>query len=173
VHSAPTLSPHTSEQARTDRGVLLLTCTAGLTLLLTGVGLFEGHVVYPSWRDLATFDDFAAYHRDYGRSLLPWLPFPLMVATGLNVWLIFRRPVSVPRALPIATLAGQAVIVAVTGALAIPLQVKLGTGGHTPAEIIDLVDRLIMVNYLRDVPGVAVAAGFVVMLHRTMRGAGR
>jgi hypothetical protein len=166
----PTLSRQRPERASADRGVLLLTGTAALTFVVTGAGLLEGHVVYPSWRDLATFSEFAAYHGDYGRSLLPWLPVPLLVATGLNAWLILRRPASVPRRLPLATLLGQMVVIAVTGALAIPLQQDLATAGHTPAEVVDLVDRLIRINYLREVPGLAVAAGFVVMLRHAIRG---
>ena len=140
---------------------------------ITGVGMFEGRVVYPSWLNLATFGDFAAYHADYGRSLLPWLPGPLLVATVLNVVLLRRRPVGVPRWAIVATLAAQLFVVGVTAGLAIPLQAQLGTAGHSPVEIPDLVERLIRVNPLREVPGLAVAAAFGWMLYRVLLGSRR
>ena len=43
------------------------------------------------------------------------------------------------------------------GALAIPCN-RPRDNGRTPAEVVDLVDRLIAVSYLREVPGLAVAA---------------
>lgn len=164
-----TLSRPGLDRANPARGALLLTTTAALTFFTAGAGMLEARAVYPSWRDLATFAEFATYHGDYGRALLPWLPLPLLVATGLNAWLVARHPPAVPRGLVVATLVGQGVVIAVTATLALPLQQQLATPGHTPAEIIELLDRLTRVGYLRDVPGLAVAGGFVVMLHRAVR----
>ena len=171
AHTSPFRSrPRFPNEAhpRLHRGSALLAVTASLVFFVTGVGMFEGRVVYPSWLDLATFGDFSAYHRAYGRSLLPWLPGPLVVATVLNVVLLHRRPVSVPRWAILATLAAQLLIVGVTVGLAIPLQVQLGTAGHSPDQITDLVERLIRVNPLREVPGLAVAAAFGWMLYRVL-----
>lgn len=100
--------------------------------------------------------------------LLPWLPLPLALATLFNGWLLVRRPAGVPRWLPVATLAGQLLVVGVTGALAIPLQQQLSTPGHSPAEIVALVDRLVVVGWVREVPGLAVAAGYLVMLRAAL-----
>jgi hypothetical protein len=163
----------TAARPRLAPGVALFAVTASLVFFVTGVGMFEGRVVYPSWLDLATFGDFAAYHTDYGRSLLPWLPGPLLVATVLNVVLLRRRPGGVPRWALIATLAAQLFIVGVTAGLAVPLQAQLGTAGHSPVEIHDMVERLIRVNTLREVPGLAVAAAFGWMLYRVLLPAGR
>lgn len=165
----PTLASLSHRPAEADRGVVLLTVTAALVFGVTGIGMFEGRVVYPSWSDLAAFPDFAGYHTDYGRALLPWLPAPLAVATVLNAVLLRRRPHAVPRAVLVATLVGQLVVVGVTAGLAIPIQLELGTAGHTPAEIRELVDRLISVNYLREVPGLAIAGAFGWMLQRVLR----
>lgn len=54
-------------------------------------------------------------------------------------------------------------------AFAVPLQQQLGLPGHTPAEIVALLDQLVAVNHLREVPGVAIAIAFVWMLHRQLR----
>ncbi len=150
----------------------LFTATATLTLGLTGIGLFEGNVVYPSWYDLAAFDGFADYHAAFGRRLIPWLPVPLLVATVLNGLLLLRRPPAVPRGLVLATFVLQVGIGVVTVALAIPLQQQLGTPGHSPTEVVALLDQLVAVNPLREVPGVAVALAFVWMLHRQLRDRG-
>lgn len=151
-----------------SRHVVLLG-TVVLALLATGIGLFEGHVVYPSWRNLAGFDRFATYHSAFGQALLLWLPFPLLIVTALNVWLVARPPTVVSRRLPVAALACQLVIVGLTGALFIPIQQQLGTPGHTPAETLVLIDRLIQLTPLRDLPGIAAAACYIAMLHLQLR----
>jgi hypothetical protein len=82
------------------------------------------------------------------------------------------RPPAVPRAMVLTTFVLQIGIGVATVALAIPLQQKLGAGGHTPAEVAGLLDQLVRVNPVRDVPGVAVALAFVWMLHRQLSGRG-
>jgi hypothetical protein len=164
-----TLARQSRPAPRTERGVALLAGTAALVFGLTGVGMFEGRVVYPSWLDLSAFPDFASYHTDYGRALLPWLPAPLAVATVLNAVLLRRRPQAVPLSAVVATLVGQLAVVGVTGALAIPIQLELGTEGHSPEEIRDLVNRLMDINVLREVPGLAIAGTFGWMLVRVLR----
>jgi hypothetical protein len=146
---------------------------AALTFFVTGSGMLEGHAVYPSWRTLAAFESFAAYHAEYGQALLPWLPIPLVISTIGTGWLVFRRPAGVSRGLVIAALSGQLIVVIVTAVLALPLQARLATPGHSPDEIVALVDRLIAVNYLREIPGLAVAAAFVGMLVVAIRGRAR
>jgi len=168
-----TLSPRHSIVDRDSRGAALLCGTAALILISTGAGMLEGHAIYQSWRDLAGFADFASYHSDYGRALLPFLPLPLVLATLGNIWLLRRRPDSVPRGLVLATLLGQVVVLLVTATLALPIQIQLGTPGNSPEEIVALVDRLIVVGYLRELPGLAVAAGFIVMLYLAVRGRAR
>ena len=157
-----------SADRRAGRATALFTATAVLTLALTGIGLFEGNVVYPSWYDLAAYAGFAEYHAAFGARLVPWLPVPLLVATVLNGLLIRWCPPGVPRAAVVATFVLQVVVGAVTAALAIPLQVQLGTPGAAPAEVVALLDQLVAVNRLREVPGVAVALAFVWMLHRQL-----
>ncbi len=153
---------------RTRLVAALFTATAVLTLAVTGAGLFEGNVVYPSWYDLAAYDGFAGYHAAFGARLVPWLPVPLLVATALNGLLIRWRPAGVPRAAVVATFVLQVVVGVVTAVLAIPLQLRLGTPGPSPAEVVALLDQLVAVNRLREVPGVAVALAFVWMLHRQL-----
>ena len=109
------------EDRRVRRATALFTTTAILTLALTGIGLFEAHVVYPSWYDLAAYDGFADYHTAFGRRLIPWLPVPLLAATVLNGLLIRWRPPAVPRALVVSTFLLQVVVGLVTVVLAIPL----------------------------------------------------
>jgi len=60
-------------------------------------------------------------------------------------------------------------VIGVTVAFALPIQAQLATPGHTPAEITALVESLIRLNYWREIPGLAVAAGFRLMLHRALR----
>jgi hypothetical protein len=172
-------TPHSTREVsrsntdRSSRGAALLSCTAAATFFATGAGMLEGHAVYPSWRHLAAFDDFAGYHAQYGLALLPWLPLPLLVATIGTALLIRRRPVDVPRGLVIAALLGQLIVIIVTVTVAIPIQAQLASAGHTPAEIITAVDRLILLSYLREIPGLAVAVVYVVMLWRAIRGGAR
>jgi hypothetical protein len=151
----------------------LLTATATLTFAVTGIGLFEGHVTYPSWYNLIAIDDFAAYHADFGKRLIPWLPVPLLAATALNALLIRWCPTRVPRGLVVATFAAQLAICGVTAAMALPLQAQLDAPGHSPDEIAELLDRLSRVSVLRDVPGIGVAAAFVWMLQRQLAGSDR
>ena len=92
----------------------------------------------------------------------------LLVVTVLNGALLRWRPAAVPRWTVLATLLGQIGICAATVAFAVPLQQLLGTPGHSPAEIIALLDQLVAVNRLREVPGVAIALAFVWMLHRQL-----
>ncbi len=146
----------------------LFTATVALVFAVTGAGLFEGNVVYPSWYDLAGFDGFAEYHSAFGLRLLPFLPVPLLVATVLNGLLLRWRPPAVPLPAVAVTLALQIGIGIVTVALAIPLQQQLGTPGHSPAEIVGLLDQLTSVSLWRDIPGVAVALMFVWMLRRQL-----
>lgn len=163
----PTLDDHRARHTRA-----LFTLTGTLTLGLTGIGLFEGNVVYPSWYDLAAFDGFAQYHSAFGKRLIPWLPVPLLVCTVLNGLLLRWRPAAVPRWLVLATFVLQIGVGVVTAVLAIPLQQQLGTPGHSPAEVVALLDQLVAVNRVREVPGVAVALAFVWMLHRQLRDRG-
>ena len=167
MSSAPVILP--PDDRRVRRATALFTVTAVLTFALTGIGLFEGNVVYPSWYDLTAYGGFADYHSAFGARLVPWLPVPLLVATVLNGLLIRWRPPGVPRAAVVGTFVLQVVVGAVTAALAIPLQLQLGTPGHTPAEVVALLDQLVLVNRVREVPGVVVALAFVWMLHRQLR----
>ncbi|MET0865982.1 MAG: hypothetical protein ABWZ98_16750 [Nakamurella sp.] len=167
------LSPTLLPPLRFGRGTALLCLVAALTFFVTGSGMLEGHAVYPSWRTLAAFEGFAGYHAEYGLALLPFLPLPLLLSTIGTGWLIFRRPAGVPRSLVIAALCCQLVVLIVTAVLAIPIQAELATPGHSPDEIVALVDRLIAISYLRELPGLAVAGGFVVMLVLAIRGRAR
>lgn len=164
-----TTSSHTLPRSDADapapaRGAALLAVTAAITFFATGSGMLESHAVYPSWYDLAEFSGFAQYHGRYGVALLPWLPLPLLVATLFNVWLLFRRPLGVSRWLPVATLLAQLFVAAVTIAFALPVQAQLATPGHSSVEIIALLDRLTALNWWRELPGLAVAGGYLVML---------
>lgn len=159
-----------STDRRVRRATALFTATSVLAFALTGIGLFEGNVVYPSWYDLAAYAGFADYHSAFGARLVPWLPVPLLVATVLNGLLIRWCPPAVPRAVVVATFALQIVVGVATAALAIPLQMQLGTPGHSPAEVVALLDQLVVVGRVREVPGVAVALAFVWMLHRQLSG---
>ena len=167
MSATSTILPSRADR-RARRATALFTATAVLTFGVTGIGLFESHVVYPSWYDLAAYDGFAAYHSAFGRRLIPWLPVPLLAATVLNGLLIRWRPPAVPRALVLTTFVLQIGVGAVTAVLAIPLQAKLGTAGHSPAEVVDLLDQLVRIGWLREVPGIAVALAFVWMLHRQL-----
>ena len=161
--------PRSATRFTGDAGAAaLLDGTAALTFFTTGAGMLEGHAVYPSWYDLAAFPDFAGYHARFGAALLPWLPAPLLLATLLNGVLVVKRPAGVPGWLPVATLLGQVFVIGVTLSQALPLQAQLATPGHTPSEIFALLDRLIQLNWWREVPGLAVASGFVVMLTHAM-----
>jgi hypothetical protein len=155
-------------RARAGRGVGLLALTCALYFAVTGIGVFEGRVVYPSWLTLADFPGFAAHHSAYGTALLPWLPAPLLLATALTAVLLYRCPAAVPRWAVGATLAAQLVVLGVTAALALPIQGELATPGHSPAEIRALIEQLIGVNPLREVPGLATAAALGWMLHRVL-----
>jgi len=159
--------------AGAGRGVAALCIAAAVTFFVTGSGMLEGHAVYPSWRTLADFPGFADYHAEYGRLLIPFLPVPLVLATIGNAWLVFRPPAGVPRGLPIATLVAQVVILVLTVTMFLPIQAELATPGNSPAEIVALVDRLIGISPIREIPGLAVAAAFVVMLYLAIRGRAR
>ncbi len=169
THSSHTLPRSGPVGSTGARGAVLLAGTAAVVFFTTGAGMLESRAVYPSWYDLAAFPGFAPYHAAYGLALLPWLPLPLLVATLLNVWLLVRPPAGVPRWLPAATLVGQLVVVGVTVVFALPLQAQLATPGHSPSEITGLVDRLRLVGWGRDLPGLAVAVGHLAMLARAVR----
>lgn len=71
--------------------------------------------------------------------------------------------------MPIATLLAQLFVIGVTVAFALPLQAQLSTPGHSAAEIAVLVDRLTVVGWWRDLPGLATAVGYLAMLIQALR----
>jgi hypothetical protein len=171
IMSATTVPP--PQLARERRAAALFTTTVCLTLAVTGIGLFEGNVVYPSWYDLAGAEEFADYHSAFSVRLLPWLPGPLLVATVLTGLLMRWRPAEVP--LPAVALAFvlQLGVVVLTVTLVLPVQAALGSPA-APEEVLALLDRLVIVNRFREAPGVAVTLIFAWLLWRQLhRGPGR
>ena len=62
----PTLSRFRAAGAFDARAAALLCGTAALIFFGAGAGMLEGHAIYPSWRNLAEFTEFAAYHAGQG-----------------------------------------------------------------------------------------------------------
>lgn len=51
---------YAAERRRHARDLALLVVLSHLYVFVTGVSLFEGHVVYRSWMNLASFSDVAS-----------------------------------------------------------------------------------------------------------------
>lgn len=113
-----------------------------------GEGAFEGHVNYPAWLQISD-QSFLSYHHAIS-ARIGVLIVPLVLATVFNVLLLWRRPAAIPAWATWTTLALQVVMWVSTVLIQIPIQLQLGSGGHSA----ELLQRLIATDLLyRKVPG--------------------
>jgi hypothetical protein len=142
-----------------------------LVFYTLGAGLLESHVVYPSWYPLAGSDVFALHHAAISRSILPFLVAPLLMGFVLSLFLLWRRPFAIPTWAMLGSVGLQLVILISTVVLFIPIQTALGQSGQTALEVSALIDRLRVMGWVRDVPGIINAGLYIWMLGRVVRGA--
>jgi hypothetical protein len=113
-----------------------------------GEAVFEGQVNYPAWLRISD-ESFVSYHQVIG-ARIGFLIVPLVVATVLNILLIWWRPSSIPLWAVWSTLALQALMWVSTVLIQIPIQLRLGSNGYSS----ELLHRLIWTDLLyRKVPG--------------------
>ncbi|NJK44169.1 MAG: hypothetical protein HC933_07680 [Pleurocapsa sp. SU_196_0] len=141
-----------------------------LVFYTLGAGLLESYVVYPSWYPLAGSDVFALHHASISRSILPFLVGPLLIGFVLSLALLWKRPSAIPTWAMLGSVGLQLVVLISTATLFIPIQTALGQSGQTALEVSALIDRLRLMGWVRDVPGVINAGLYVWMLGRVVRG---
>jgi hypothetical protein len=105
-------------------------------------------VNYPAWLQISD-DSFPAYHRVIS-ARIGFLIVPLVLATLLNVVLIWLRPAAVASWTVWATLAMHALAWGSALLVQIPIQVQLSQDGYSR----ELIERLIWTDLLyRKMPG--------------------
>jgi nitric oxide reductase large subunit len=134
-------------------------------LYSTGAGIVESLVNYPLWHIIGQSDVWIPYHRALGPKIILALAVPaLLLSLIFNIWLFFKRPVSLPKWTIWTCLVLLLIAVISSATIQIPIQAKLDQGYSK-----ELVDELIVTSFwLRDLMGI-IRVGIVgYMLYRVI-----
>ena len=143
----------------------LFLITFALTFYGMGASFIESFVNYPTWR-LVGADEFRAFHRGLSPLVIGYMVVPLMLATILNVALLWLRPAAIPL-WPIGLCIALRLVAWVsTFTIQIPIQMELSSGGLS----LPLIDRLIFTDWwLRKVPMLINSLLFLWMMSLLLR----
>ena len=138
-----------------------------LTFYGLGAGYLESFVNYPLWHIIGETDRWVAYHEALGPRVVVVLAIPALALSLIaNVLLFVRRPPAVPAWTVAATLLLLVVSTASTIAIQIPIQMALDVAYDRAA-----LDHLIWSSlWLRDIPGGIRAAIAAYMLRLVVSG---
>ena len=152
-------------QPPTTFSVWLFLITFALIFYGTGASFVESFVNYPTWH-LIGETEFRAFHQALGPLIIRYMVIPLIVATILTSFLIWFRPVPIPRWAIWLSVILQLVSWVSTAAIQLPIQFQLSSTGLSPP----LIEQLIFTNWwFRKVPQIINTALFLWMMSQLLR----
>lgn len=137
--------------------------TFALVFYVLGAAFLEGFVNYRTWH-LIGAAEFQAYHQALTPRVVAVLVAPGFLVIVLTVLLLWWRPAAVPRWGIWLSLALHLVTVIVSVTSQIPIQAEFDRSGLS----FMLLDRLILMDWLRKVPGIVNAVLFLWMMKKVL-----
>jgi hypothetical protein len=137
--------------------------TFALVFYVLGAAFLEGFVNYRTWH-LIGAAEFQAYHQAITPRVVAVLVAPAFLVIVLTVLLLWWRPAAVPRWGIWLSLALHLVTVIVSVTSQIPIQAEFDRSGLS----LTLLDRLILMDWLRKVPGIMNAILFLWMMKKVL-----
>jgi hypothetical protein len=153
-----------------DKGALamkkpywLFMLTFALVFYVMGAAFLEGFVNYRTWH-LIGAAEFKAYHQALTPRVVAFLVAPGFLVIVLTLLLLRWRPPAVPRWGVWLSLALNLVVVIVSVTSQIPIQTEFDRSGMS----LTLLDRLILMDWLRKVPVIINAILFLWMMAKVL-----
>lgn len=141
--------------------------TFALTFYCVGAAFVEAFVNYRTW-PLIGPAEFQAYHQALSPRIIGTLVIPLAIQTIMSVALIWFRPRAIPRAAIILAVAFNLINWTSTFLIQIPIQRQLFTNGYS----LELINKLILTDWIRKAFLVGDALLFLWMMSRVVANAG-
>lgn len=137
-----------------------------LVFYVLGASFLEGFVNYRTWH-LIGADEFQIYHQAVTARIAPFLLVPALLMIILTVLLLlWRRPAEIPQWMVWSSLALNLFQIVVSITLQIPIQLEFDRSGLS----LVLLDRLILLDWLRKAPQTLNAVLFLWMMSKVLRG---
>lgn len=138
--------------------------TFALVFYAMGAGFVEGFVNYRTWHLIGPAE-FTAYHQALSPRIIGFLVIPAFSIAALTFLLIWWRPSPIPLWSVLVSLSLSLIVIIVSVTLQIPIQSEFYRGGFS----LPLLERLILMDWLRKVPVVLNAILFLWMMSRVLR----
>ena len=135
-----------------------------LVFYVVGAGFIQSFVNYPTWK-LIGADEFIRYHNGMSPLIIKFMVLPWLVEILLTVGLLWLRPHIIPRWAVGLALIFHLIAFISTIMIQIPIQMQLGESGLSP----DLIDRLLVTDWIRLVPGILRALLYLWMMSLVVR----
>jgi len=137
--------------------------TFALIFYVMGASFVEGFVNYRTWH-LIGAGEFRAYHQALTPRVVIFLAVPGFSTLALTGILLWYRPSPIPQWSVWLSLALNLIVIIVTVTFQIPIQAELSRSGLS----LPLLDRLILLDWLRKVPVTMNAILFLWMMSRVI-----
>ena len=141
--------------SRLNASNTLFLLTFALTFYCLGASFVESFVNYRTW-NLIGPAEFKAYHQALSPLIVRIMVIPIAIKSLLVLSLVWFRPVFVPRWGIIIAVALELINWASSIAIQIPIQMQLSGSGFSQ----DLIDKLIVTDWIRKISSIAVALLF-------------
>lgn len=138
--------------------------TFALVFYVLGAAFLEGFVNYRTWR-LIGAAEFRAYHQAITPRVVVFLVVPAFLTLVLTFILLWWRPSPIPRWSVWLSLALNLVAAVVSITSQVPIQMEFDRSGLS----LPLLDRLILMDWLRKVPISINAILFLWMMSKVLR----
>ena len=141
----------------------LFLLTFALVFYVLGAAFVEGFVNYRTWH-LIGAADFRAYHQALTPRVVVFLVIPGFSTLALTFILLWWRPSPIPQWSVWLSLALNLVVIIVSVTTQIPIQTELSRSGLS----LPLLDKLILMDWLRKVPATMNAILFLWMMSKVL-----
>lgn len=153
-------------QASPKFSVWFFVITFSLVFYGMGAAAVESFVNYPTW-PLIGANEFRAYHQALGPLIIRYMVIPMLITTVLTIFLVWLRPVPIPRWAIWLSVVLQLVTWVSTATIQIPIQLQLSSDGLS----LPLIERLMFTSWwLRRVPHIINTFLFLWMMSLLLRG---
>jgi hypothetical protein len=143
----------------------LFIITFALVFYALGAGYVESFVNYRTWHLIGP-EEFQDYHHALGPRIIAVLVIPAFSLAIFTFALIWVRPAAIPRWSAVAAFAMIVLMIISSITIQIPIQRELGQNGLS----IQLIDRLILTDWIRKILMTINAVLFLWMMSRVLRG---